>query len=209
MSSINGLGASYTYTSQKAEKSQEAEAQTKAAAKAEEQQKETAKTEAEDKVVKSDKTDAGVYTKPTISRLTSDDLLEIQRQRMESFTQMLQSMVVRQGQQSNLKLFGQDLSVSAQKSSDAAASIAEGGEYSVESVAGRILDMAKSLAGGDESKIGLLRAAVEKGFKAAGVSLGGKLPSISQRTYEAVQKGFDEWEKTFETKDEAAAEKAE
>ena len=56
-----------------------------------------------------------------------------------------------------------------------------------------IMDMAKALSGGDASKIEELRKAVEKGFKAAGVELGGKLPSISQNTYTEVMKRFDDW----------------
>ena len=80
----------------------------------------------------------------------------------------------------------------------AAAAIAPGGEYSVDAVAGRILDMAKALAGGDESKIAELRQAVEKGFEAAGVELGGELPGICQDTYNQVMKGFDEWEASFQ-----------
>ena len=55
------------------------------------------------------------------------------------------------------------------------------------------MDMAKALSGGDASKIEELRKAVEKGFKAAGVELGGKLPSISQNTYTEVMKRFDDW----------------
>ena len=55
------------------------------------------------------------------------------------------------------------------------------------------MDMAKALSGGDPSKIETLRKAVEKGFKAAGVELGGKLPSISQQTYTEVMKRFDDW----------------
>ena len=117
-----------------------------------------------------------------------------QVQRMESFTRMLRSMVVKQGQQSNLTLFGLELYVSPEESSKAAASIAEGGEYSVDAVAGRIMDMAKALSGGDASKIAELREAVQKGFQAAGVDFGGKLPSICGQTYDEVMKRFDEWE---------------
>lgn len=122
-------------------------------------------------------------------------LKDAQRQRMESFQRMLQSMLVKQGEKSNLTLFGLQLNVTAADSLNAAAAIADGGEYSVDAVATRILDMAKSLSGGDVSKLSELRDAVEKGFKAAGVELGGKLPGICQDTYTEVMKRFDEWEK--------------
>ena len=121
-------------------------------------------------------------------------LKDDQAQRMESFVQMLRSMVVKQGQQSNLTLFGMDLYVTPEQSQAAAASIAEGGEYSVDAVAGRIMDMAQALSGGDASKIDTLRQAVQKGFKEAGVELGGELPSICGQTYDEVMKRFDEWE---------------
>ena len=38
-----------------------------------------------------------------------------------------------------------------------------------------------------------MRKAFEKGFQAATGAWGSKLPSISQRTYDAVMKKFDDW----------------
>jgi hypothetical protein len=72
--------------------------------------------------------------------------------------------------------------------------IAEGGYYSVEETAKRILDFAVALSGGDPSKISLLKDAVMKGFKSAEKDWGGELPEISQKTLDTVMKGFDEWE---------------
>lgn len=72
--------------------------------------------------------------------------------------------------------------------------IADGGYYSVDAVAGRIMDMAKALSGGDTSKSELLRNAVIKGFSEAEKAWGGKLPEICQKTYDAVMKAFDEWD---------------
>ena len=72
--------------------------------------------------------------------------------------------------------------------------IEEGGYYSVENTAARILDFAVALSGGDPSKISLLKDAVEKGMKMAEDSWGDKLPEISYQTFDAVMKGFDEWE---------------
>ncbi len=66
-------------------------------------------------------------------------------------------------------------------------------EWGVDAVANRILDFAKSLANGDESKIEMLREAVKKGFQEAEKAWGGELPGISQRTYDKIMKGFDEW----------------
>ena len=80
----------------------------------------------------------GVEKPVTYSRKLTDaqvqQLKDEQAQRMESFIQMLQSMVVKQGQRSNLTLFGMDLYVTPEQSRQAAESIAEGGEYSVDAV---------------------------------------------------------------------------
>ena len=71
-------------------------------------------------------------------------------------------------------------------------------EWGVEAVANRILDFAKALANGDNSKIDMLREAVKEGFKAAEKAWGGSLPGISGRTYDRIMQGFDEWEKEFD-----------
>lgn len=149
-----------------------------------------------DKYVKSSASaNSGTYTKNAISKPSASQLMAMEQQRTASFQKMLQSMVTRQGQKSNMAMFGMQLSVSQSDINAAKASIADGGEYSVDAVAGRIMDMAKALAGGDSSKIDVLRKAVEKGFKAAGVDLGGSLPDISNKTHSEVMKRFDEWEK--------------
>lgn len=149
----------------------------------------------------------GIYRSRVGGKL-SVSLMDAEQARMDSFRRMLQSMVAKQGQQSNLTLFGLDLYVTPEDSAAAAEAIAPGGEYSVDAVATRILDMAKALSGGDDSKIALLRDAVIKGFKAAGVELGGKLPGICEDTYDECMKRFNEWEKeasgiVFEDRGEA------
>jgi len=74
--------------------------------------------------------------------------------------------------------------------------IGEGGPFSVEAVATRLLDFAVAISGGDPAKIDLLRNAVEKGFAAAERQWGGELPEISQKTREAVMNGFDQWKQS-------------
>lgn len=74
----------------------------------------------------------------------------------------------------------------------AQADIADDGYWGVSQTSQRILDFAKALTGGDPSQIEKMRSAFEKGFKMATKTWGGSLPDISQRTYEAVQKGFDD-----------------
>ncbi len=80
----------------------------------------------------------------------------------------------------------------------AQADIAEDGYWGVSQTSSRILDFATALTGGDPSKIEEMRSAFEKGFKMAEKTWGGKLPDISQRTYEAVMAGFDSMAKPSE-----------
>lgn len=80
---------------------------------------------------------------------------------------------------------------------EAAAAVAEGGEYSVDAVADRIFDMAKAIAGDDPEKLKEMQDAVEEGFKQAGVAwkdtMGtDKMPQITQDTHDAITKRFDE-----------------
>ncbi|NBJ94251.1 hypothetical protein [Parablautia muri] len=77
----------------------------------------------------------------------------------------------------------------------AQADIAEDGYWGVSQTSQRILDFAKALTGGDPSQIEKMRSAFEKGFKMAEKKWGGSLPDISQKTYDAVQKGFDDMAK--------------
>ncbi len=75
----------------------------------------------------------------------------------------------------------------------AEADIAEDGYWGVEQTSDRILDFAKALTGGDPDKIEEMREAFKKGFEQATSTWGDKLPDISQRTYEATMKKFDDW----------------
>lgn len=123
-------------------------------------------------------------------------LIEDNEKRINEFKESIKRMIAKQGESSNLKLFGLDLHVTEEDSLKAQESIQDGGEYSIDAVATRIMDMAKSLANGDNSKISLLRDAVKKGFEAAGLEFNGGngLPEISNKTYDEIMKRFDEWE---------------
>lgn len=138
------------------------------------------------------------YTKPKAA--SAQQLMQMEQQRMNSFSEMLRGMIVKQGQKGNLQMMGMNFNVTPADSAKAAASIADGGEYSVDAVAGRIMDMAKALSGGDAGKLEELRTAVQKGFKAAGKELGvSKQPSITNDTYNEVMKRFDAWKNEGKT----------
>lgn len=77
--------------------------------------------------------------------------------------------------------------------SEAEALISEDGYWGVSKTSQRILDFAKALSGGDDSKLEMLRDAFQKGFDEAEKLFGGELPGISYETYDKVMAGFDDW----------------
>jgi len=86
-----------------------------------------------------------------------------------------------------------NFTVDAETKAQAQADIAEDGYWGVNQTSDRILDFAKALTGGDPSLIEKMRDAFKKGFEQATKTWGGKLPDISQKTYEATMKKFDDW----------------
>lgn len=69
--------------------------------------------------------------------------------------------------------------------------IAEDGYWGVNQTSDRIIDFATALTGGNPDKIEEMRNAFKKGYSMAEEKWGGKLPDISQRTYDAVMEKFD------------------
>jgi hypothetical protein len=62
-------------------------------------------------------------------------LIAENEKRISDFKETIRRMIAKQGELSNLTLFGQRLNVTEEDSQKAAAAIAEGGEYSVDAVA--------------------------------------------------------------------------
>lgn len=87
-----------------------------------------------------------------------------------------------------------DFYASAEDIAQAKEDTSEDGYYGVKKTSERILSFAKALSGGDESKIEELKEAVVKAFDEVKEMFGGELPQISKDTYDAVMKGFDEWQ---------------
>ena len=90
-------------------------------------------------------------------------------------------------------LAGGNFTVSADVKAQAQADIAEDGYWGVNQTSDRILDFAKALSGNDKSKVQELADAFKKGFDQATKAWGGKLPDISQQTYDKVLEKFDSW----------------
>ena len=79
---------------------------------------------------------------------------------------------------------------------DAAKAIAPGGAWSVDAVSTRIFDLASLIAGDDPEKLSQMRAAVEEGFKQAGMTWKDatgqdNMPDISKQTYNEIMSRFD------------------
>lgn len=137
----------------------------------------------------------GIYSKDEIvARLKKD--AEARTSQMRSLVEkMMTSQGKKIGQSDDMWKFlaSGNYTVSADVKAQAQADIAEDGYWGVEQTSDRILEFAKALTGGDSSKAEEMRAAFEKGFKAATGAWGSKLPDISQRTYKAVMDKFDDW----------------
>ncbi|MHB8072321.1 hypothetical protein [Desulfosporosinus fructosivorans] len=92
-----------------------------------------------------------------------------------------------------LKEFYQNLEVDDSTRLNAQQEISEDGFWGVKQTSTRAIDFAKALSGGDPAKLGLLRDAIEAGYKAAEKAWGGELPEICRQTQEATLKGLDDW----------------
>lgn len=84
----------------------------------------------------------------------------------------------------------------ATNAEDAAKAIAPGGAWSVDAVSNRIFDLATAIAGDDPEKLSQMRAAIEEGFKQAGMlwkDATGQddMPSITKDTYSEIMSRFD------------------
>ncbi len=85
-----------------------------------------------------------------------------------------------------------DFEVDPATKAQAQADIAEDGYWGVDQTSDRIISFANALTGGDPDKVEEMRDAFIQGFQQAKKAWGDELPEISQKTYEAVMKKFDE-----------------
>lgn len=141
--------------------------------------------------------------RPATKGVDAKQLKAMQDQQIASFKNMLAQMLNKQAAASgaisgsNITLTKDlftNLKVDSATSAQAASAISEDGEWGVKAVAGRIMDMAVALSGGDNSKLDMLRQAVYDGFSAAEKQWGGALPDIAQQTRAEIDKRFEYWE---------------
>ncbi len=185
--------------------------------------KDTKKTENTTNQKSTTETAAAVY-EPSKQKVSEEDrakinkLLEESKKQVEDFKKFILGVFRRQGDSSlkgyeNLdplssdkqfdmltrnfvdKLRNGEITVTEEERLQAQKDISEDGYWGVKQTSKRILDMAKALAGNDPQYIPKLKDAFIKGYKSAADVFGGELPSLCKDTYDAVMKGFDEWEK--------------
>lgn len=135
--------------------------------------------------------------KALVQKLKADS-----EKRMESFRTLVEKMFLQQGQKFTdtddmwKALAKGDFTVDAETAAQAKEDISEDGYWGVEQTSQRIFDFAQSLSGGDEDKMEEMLEAFKKGFSQATKSWGQDLPEISQNTYDAVLKKFEDYKKS-------------
>lgn len=85
------------------------------------------------------------------------------------------------------------LSITLDDIEQAKAAISEDGEYGVNAVSDRLVEFAKTISGGDKTKLNELVSAIDEGFTQAKKALGGELPDICQRTYDETMRKLNDW----------------
>ena len=76
--------------------------------------------------------------------------------------------------------------------------VSEEGYLGVEQTSDRIVQFALSLIGNDPDLLEEIKASIDKGFEMAASALGGTLPDISMKTYDAVIDKLDAWAAAFD-----------
>ena len=118
-----------------------------------------------------------------------------QNQLIELVNKTLSGQANAYGKAGNIwqRLRSGDFTVDAATKAQAQADIGENGYYGVKQTSQRLFDFAKALAGDDVAKMKKMQSAMEKGFKQAEKTWGGKLPSICQDTIDSARKLFDDY----------------
>ncbi|MFT4144947.1 MAG: hypothetical protein QM644_10880 [Mobilitalea sp.] len=130
---------------------------------------------------------------------TIDRLVEEANKRTQSLRDLVQKMLMKQGQTFDEStdiyslLREGKVEVDPETRAQAQKDIAEDGYWGVEQTSDRLVSFAKALSGGDPSKADEMIKAVQKGFEEATKAWGGELPDISKRTLEATIKKMETW----------------
>lgn len=151
---------------------------------------------------KANSNSAAIYDK---TKLSEDDRKAIvaqlkadQEKRQTQMTNLVRDMLSKQtnayGAANNIWQFlaKGNYTVDAATQKKAQEDISEDGYWGVKQTSDRIVSFATALAGNDSKQLEKMRDAFLKGYKQAEKTWGGKLPDISQKTYDAVLEKFDD-----------------
>ena len=130
-----------------------------------------------------------IYDKKTVDKLKKET-----ERAYSSLRRIVEYLLIRQGKSIHQLKEGEEVEVDEQARLEVQDLIGPDGILGVEAVSQRIVDFAIALSGGDKSKLGALRKAIDEGFKAAEQVLG-ELPEISKETYNRIMEKLDAWEK--------------
>jgi len=133
------------------------------------------------------------YNKPkamkgeAINKLKQDG-----RASQQQLIKLVRELLKGQGYNVNKLKHLQDVDLEGVTPEEAAELISANGPLGAEETSDRIVEFAKSLAGGDKEKIEELRDAIKEGFAQAEEILG-ELPEVSKETYRLVMEKLDKW----------------
>ncbi len=144
-----------------------------------------------------------IYTRDqvTIDRLKADA-----DRRTQSLRDLVQKLMLKQGETFNeaTDIYGLlregKLQVDEETRLQAQKDIAEDGFWGVEQTSDRLVEFAKAVSGGDQSKANVLIDAVKKGLEEATKAWGGELPEISKKTIDATISKLEAWRDGTDTK---------
>jgi hypothetical protein len=106
---------------------------------------------------------------------------------------LVANMLKEQGIDFKIANGDQLIDISEISQDDAIELVSEDGYFGIEKTSDRIVDLAIAAAGGDTSKLAVIKEGVKKGFNEAMEIFGGSLPDISYDTYDAVMNKLDSW----------------
>ncbi len=129
------------------------------------------------------------------AQVSIEKLREESEKAYDSLKQIVIKLLVRQGYSVERLKSGEidNLEVDEAARNEAAGLIADDGPLGAEAVSSRIVEFAKAISGGDKSKLGMLREAVDEGFNQVKNILG-VLPEVSLKTYDLIMEKLDKWE---------------
>lgn len=126
-------------------------------------------------------------------KLTIDELKRDSEKTYATLRQIVEDLLRRQGKTLDILQEDDVVEVDETARMEAKELIGANGPLGVEATSDRIVNFAKAISGKDKSKLDKLRGAIDKGFKEAEKILG-KLPEISQKTYDRIMEKLDAWE---------------